>query len=224
MTADMASGGGSPGAEQGSVVGPKEAQGSPSLRGVDSSQMPTQLNDQPPSDDADSKQVCHCDLNNFILNVPFRLQLAHFQLVHDTIAMTQLQAYYLVRADVGDALSLTAPHLPDSVNKQNSILMKCVDNRTSHSFCAELMQSQLPATLAGHRSLSHRRMCKFLCQTDMPIWSSLRHMYCMHDRLATKRMCQSTMQHPTGVRVRARSMPTPPLVVRQSPVPSIMPL
>ncbi|KAL0041946.1 hypothetical protein WJX79_009972 [Trebouxia sp. C0005] len=57
MTADMASGRASPDAEQGSVVGPKEAQGSPSLRGLDSSQMPTQLNEQPPPDDADSKQA-----------------------------------------------------------------------------------------------------------------------------------------------------------------------
>ena len=71
MTADMPSGGGCPGAEQGSVVEPTEPQGSPSLRGVDSSQMPTQLNDQPPPDDADSKQVCHCAFINFILNVPF---------------------------------------------------------------------------------------------------------------------------------------------------------
>ena len=60
MRAIMASGRGSPGAEQRSVVGPKEPQGSPSLRGLDSSQMPTQLNDQPPPDDADSQQVCLC--------------------------------------------------------------------------------------------------------------------------------------------------------------------
>ena len=57
MTADMPSGGGCPGAEQGSVVEPTEPQGAPSLWGVDSSQMPTRLNDQPPADDADSKQV-----------------------------------------------------------------------------------------------------------------------------------------------------------------------
>ncbi len=60
MTADVPSGRGFPGAEQGPVVGPKEPQGYPSLRGLDSSQVLTQLNDQPPPDDADGKQVCHC--------------------------------------------------------------------------------------------------------------------------------------------------------------------
>ena len=72
MTADMASGRGFPGAEQGCVVGPKEPQGSPSLRGLDSSQMPTRLNDQPP-DDADSKQVCHCALIKFVLKFCFKV-------------------------------------------------------------------------------------------------------------------------------------------------------
>ncbi|KAL0037621.1 hypothetical protein WJX77_005190 [Trebouxia sp. C0004] len=57
MTANKASLRGAPGVEQGSVVGPQEPQGSPSLRGLDSSQMPTQLNDQLPPDDADTKQA-----------------------------------------------------------------------------------------------------------------------------------------------------------------------
>lgn len=57
MAADMGSGG-SPGAEHGSCRGAQEPDMSPSLRAADHSQLPTQLNDQPQPDDADSHQVC----------------------------------------------------------------------------------------------------------------------------------------------------------------------
>ncbi len=56
MAAQMGSEG-LPGGEQGSKGGAVHPPDSPSLRGVDSSQLPTQLNDHPQPDDADSNEV-----------------------------------------------------------------------------------------------------------------------------------------------------------------------
>ena len=96
MTADMGCDRASPGAEQGSVVGPEEPQGSPSLRGLDSSQMPTQLNDQPPPDDADSTQVCHCALIKFIHNFSMQSPASSIPFVSCQNSHTHLQTYCLI--------------------------------------------------------------------------------------------------------------------------------
>ena len=100
MTADMASGRGSPGAEQGSVMGPTEPQGSPSLRGVDSSQMPTQLNDQPPPDDADSKQVCSCAFIKFTLKYSLLSSASSLPLLSCQNSQIHPQTYWLINSDV----------------------------------------------------------------------------------------------------------------------------
>lgn len=122
MTADMASGRASPDAEQGSVVGPKEAQGSPSLRGLDSSQMPTQLNEQPPPDDADSKQVCHCAFIKFTLSLP---SLANSSPLYSCQnSHTHLQTYWLVTTVVPPSRSCLVSHTsqPHTCLLQNDVI------------------------------------------------------------------------------------------------------